>query len=119
MRALIFLDGMPNSALTSAVEPGSSADDRKFDITIRAGVLRENISEMLTAKERTCFEVGATGFTVSVEGGSMDAIVYVLLHEVTHLVDSVLGLTPENPPCGQQRACGPTEPPPNPPATPF
>ncbi len=32
--------------------------------------------------------------TVVVEAGALDAIVYVLLHEATHMVDGALGLTP-------------------------
>ena len=52
LRIISFLDGMPNTALTSTV----NADEpyRLFDITINASILRQNVSEWLTQKERTC-----------------------------------------------------------------
>jgi hypothetical protein len=92
LRSVSFLDGMPNTALTSTVNPGES--HRLFDITIRAAVFGENVSEWLTQKERTCFETTGSPLSVSVEAGTLDAIVYVLLHEATHIVDSCLRLTP-------------------------
>jgi hypothetical protein len=52
------------------------------------------VSEFLTAKERTCFDFSGTDRTVVVEAGALDAIVYVLLHEATHMVDGAMGLTP-------------------------
>jgi hypothetical protein len=92
LRSVSFLDGMPNTALTSTVNPDEPY--RLFDITIRAGVLREDVSEWLTQKERTCFEAASSPLSVSVEAGKLDAIVYVLLHEATHVIDSCLGITP-------------------------
>jgi len=93
LRSVSFLDGMPNTALTSPANP----DDphRLFDITIRAGILHQNVSEFLTQKERTCFETANSSFNVSIQGGKLDAIVYVLLHESTHIVDGILHITPE------------------------
>lgn len=92
LRTISFLDGMPNTALTSTVNPDEPV--RLFDITIRAGVLRETGSEWMTSKERTLYDGGASRRSVSVEAGALDAIVYVLLHEATHVVDNVEGLTP-------------------------
>jgi hypothetical protein len=91
LRSVSFLDGMPNTALTSTVNP----DDphRLFDLTIRAGVLGETVSEFLTQKERTCFDTAGSSLNVFIEAGTLDAIVYVLLHEATHIVDSSLGIT--------------------------
>ena len=43
LRSVSFLDGMPNTALTSTINPGEPY--RLFDITIRAGTLRQNVSE--------------------------------------------------------------------------
>jgi hypothetical protein len=43
LRSVSFLDGMPNTALTSTVNPGEPY--RLFDITIRAAILRQNASE--------------------------------------------------------------------------
>lgn len=92
LRRISFLDGMPNTALTSTVDPDAPVP--VYDLTIRAGVLRETVSEFLTWKERTCFDAAGSTRTVVVEAGSLEAIVYVLLHEATHMVDGALGLTP-------------------------
>lgn len=92
LRRISFLDGMPNTALTSTVDPDAATP--VYDLTIRAGVLHESVSEFLTNKERTCFDFSGSARTVVIEAGSLEAIVYVLLHEATHMVDSALGLTP-------------------------
>jgi hypothetical protein len=92
LRRISFLDGMPNTALTSTVDPEAATP--VYDLTIRAGVLHESVSEFLTNKERACFDFGGSARTVVIEAGPLDAIVYVLLHEATHMVDSALGLTP-------------------------
>lgn len=95
LRSVSFLDGLPNNALTSVVNP---ADEYKvFDLTIRAGALSETVSQLVTQKEKTCFETAGSPLSVSIEAGSLDAIVYVLLHETTHMVDRSLGLTPVPP----------------------
>jgi hypothetical protein len=52
------------------------------------------VSEFLTKKERTCFDFSGSTRTVAIEAGTLEAIVYVLLHEATHMVDGALGLTP-------------------------
>lgn len=83
LRSVSFLDGMPNTALTSTVNPEEPY--RLFDITIRAAVLGEDVSEFLTQKERTCFDTTGSSLSVSIETGQLDAIVYVLLHEATHV----------------------------------
>ena len=95
LRGESFLDGMPNTALTSTVNPDEP--DPLFDLTIRAGVLRETTSEWLTQKERTCFDAAGSPLSVAVEAGDLDALVFVLLHEATHMVDASLGLTPAAP----------------------
>jgi hypothetical protein len=92
LRRISFLDGMPNTALTSTVDPDAATP--VYDLTVRAGVLHESVSEFLTRKERTCFDSSGSTRTVAIEAGSLEAIVYVLLHEATHMVDGALGLTP-------------------------
>jgi len=93
LRVLSFLDGMPNTALTSTVNPKDSF--RLFDITVNARILHENVSEWLTKKERTCFEAKGSALCVYVDAGTkVDALVYVLLHEATHIVDSCERITP-------------------------
>jgi hypothetical protein len=54
LRSISFLDGMPNTALTSTVNPDEPC--RLFDITIRAAILQEDVSQWMTWKERTCYE---------------------------------------------------------------
>ena len=94
LRTLSFLDGMPNNALTSIVNPNESF--RLCDITVNAAILRQNVSDWLTAKERTCFDTAGSPLRVSVEAGTQfDALTYVLLHEATHVVDSAEGITPQ------------------------
>jgi hypothetical protein len=90
LRSVSFADGMPHTALTSTINPNEPYE--VFDLTVRAGVLNEDISHLLTDKERTCFETAGSSLSVSIEGGALDAIVYVLLHEATHMVDGSLGL---------------------------
>lgn len=92
LRRISFLDGMPNTALTSTVDPDAATP--VYDLTVRAGVLHESVSEFLTKKERSCFDSSGSTRTVAIEAGPLEAIAYVLLHEATHMVDGALGLTP-------------------------
>ncbi len=99
LRVISFLDGMPNTALTSVVNPDEPY--ALFDITINAAILRQDVSDWLTRKERSCFDASGSMMSVSVEAGKLDALVYVLLHEATHVVDASLKLTPMIPDEGQ------------------
>ncbi len=92
LRSINFLDGMPNTALTSTVNPDDSY--RLCDITVRAAIFGEDVSQWLTWKERTCFEGQGSPLRVTIEAGQVDAIAYVLLHEATHVVDQSLTITP-------------------------
>lgn len=93
LHSISFMDNMPNTALTS---PVISADSiKKFNITFRAGILNETISEWANWKEKSLYDVSANPiFEVTIDAGNLDAFVYVLLHEATHVVDAVLKLTP-------------------------
>lgn len=92
LHSISFMDNMPNTALTSPVElPGVKT--KMFNITFRAAILRETISQWATTKEQTCF-VGSEGYEIVVDAGNLDAFLYVLLHEATHVVDAVLDITP-------------------------
>lgn len=95
LRSITFLDGMPNTGLTSTVNPDQPY--QLFDITLRAGVFHQSASEWLTEKERSCFDAAGSPLSVSIDAGETDALVFVLLHEATHIVDSCLGLTPPHP----------------------
>lgn len=67
---------MPNTALTSPVDTGRVR--KMFNITFRASLLDEDISQWATWKESTCFTPSAdSGYKVRVEGGSMDGIFYL------------------------------------------
>jgi hypothetical protein len=93
LHSISFMDNMPNTALTSPVE--SSDSTQLFNITFRAGILNETISEWATQKENTCYDRSANpDFEISIEAGTLDALQYVLLHEATHVLDAVLNITP-------------------------
>ncbi|TLV00400.1 hypothetical protein [Dyadobacter luticola] len=91
LQSISFMDNMPNTALTSLLD--TVGEKKMFNITFRAGLLNETISEWATWKENTCFKP-AEGYRLRVEAGNMDALVYVLLHEATHVVDAVTEVTP-------------------------
>lgn len=93
LHSISFMDNMPNTALTSPVE--SSDSMQLFNITFRAGILNETISEWATQKENSCYDRSANpDFEISIEAGTLDALQYVLLHEATHVLDAVLNVTP-------------------------
>jgi hypothetical protein len=99
LRVVSFLDGMPNTALTSTVNPEEPF--RLFDITINAAILRQTASEWLTWKDRTCFDGSNSPLSLSIDAGpKVDALVYVFLHETTHVVDASLRITPDPHPAG-------------------
>ena len=93
LQSISFMDNMPNTALTSPLE--SEDTIKKFNITFRAGILNETISEWATWKEKSLYDTSANpSLEVQIDSGNLDAFVYVLLHEATHVVDAVLQLTP-------------------------
>jgi len=95
LRRLSFVDGIPGqgTGLTSQV-----GDSDRFDITLRASLFDESLSEFLTTKERRLFEPDGSGRTLTVEASGADALFYVLLHEASHVVDSTLGLSSKDGP---------------------
>lgn len=94
LASISFLDNMPNNALTSTLNTTDSFN--VFNITVRAGILNENVSEWLTAKEKTCFDTTNSDRSVFIDAGKLDAVVYLLLHEATHVVDGALTLMPRS-----------------------
>ncbi|MEO6286689.1 MAG: hypothetical protein ABIN80_25100 [Dyadobacter sp.] len=93
LQSISFMDNMPNTALTSPVDTGGAT--KMFNITFRASLLDENISQWATWKEKTCYKQEAdSNYNVRVEGGEMNAMIYVLMHEATHIVDLVTEITP-------------------------
>lgn len=98
LHSISFMDNMPNTALTSPVVSQDTVSQDSvmgFNITIRAGILHETISEWATKKENVLYDnTGNSEYTVGIEAGNLDAFVFVLLHEATHVVDVVLKMTP-------------------------
>lgn len=93
LHSISFMDSMPNTALTSALETADSS--KQFNITFRAGILLETISAWATWKEKSAFDNSANpALSIQIDAGNLDAIQYILLHEATHIVDAVLSLTP-------------------------
>lgn len=93
LHSISFMDNMPNTALTSPVE--SSDSTKIFNITFRAGILHETIAQWATWKEYSCYDtLNHSDYKISIEGGNLDAIMYVLLHEASHVLDVVLEITP-------------------------
>lgn len=91
--SISFMDNMPNTALTSPID--TNGVSKQFNITFRAGLLDETVSEWATKKENTCFEpVTGAKYTLRVEAGNLDALIYVLMHEAMHIVDAVTEITP-------------------------
>lgn len=95
VRSISFVDDLGNNAITIK-EAGSTRSI--FDIVLRAGLVNENVSEFLTRKERNCYAESSSGETVSVEAGSLPALLYVLLHESVHVVDISNRTGQEGPP---------------------
>lgn len=96
LRSISFVKDLPANAQTIRVNPGGQ--EAVFDLVFNARVLDETLSEFATRKERQLFDAGDSELSVSVVAGSMAAVAFVLVHEATHIVDAVLGLTPPTPP---------------------
>lgn len=64
-------------------------------MVFNASVLRLDLSELLTVKERTCYINDDAAYTVQINSGkNYSGLLYILLHESTHLVDYVMNITP-------------------------
>ena len=62
-----------------------------YDITLRASVIGESLTQFLTIKENRVFRDDGSGLAVTVTGKGTDALTYVLLHESSHVVDRNCG----------------------------
>lgn len=90
---LTFLDlkAGAGSALTSRVGPDDP--DKQFAITLRASLLNESLTDFLNTKESALFVDDGSGYQIRFDAGMEDALTYILVHEASHVVDQVLGLT--------------------------
>lgn len=84
VRTISFIDGIAGNG-TSMMEADSTVP--VLNVVVRASILNENMSEFLTRKERSCYISTGSNEAVSVEAGSLPALLYVLLHESVHVVD--------------------------------
>lgn len=84
VRTISFLDGIAGNGVT-ILEAGSTTP--VFDVVVRGSILDESMSDFLTRKERTGYTATDSGETVSVEAGSLPALLYILLHESVHVID--------------------------------
>ena len=93
LRRISFVDASSGAgnALTSRADPACA--EALFDLTLRAGLLGESLTDFLNGKEAGLFTDDGSGTKVRIEAGAMPAAPYVLLHESTHIVDGVLGLS--------------------------
>lgn len=89
LHSLSFVDGIPGEGTGLTSRNGTSDS---YDITLRASLIHESLSDFLTTKEQRVFRNPARGI-VTVRGKGVSALTYVLLHESTHVVDATLGLT--------------------------
>jgi hypothetical protein len=93
LHSISFMDNMPNTALTSTLE--TSGTTKMFNITFRSEILKETISEWATWKENTYYVKSKnTEYEIIIDAGKLDAMLYILLHEATHVVDAVLNIAP-------------------------
>jgi len=93
LRHLSFVDTQPGAgnALTSKVATCDGTE--MFDLTLRAGIFHETLTEFLNVKERGLFKEDKSGYSVHLEAGSLPALTYILLHEATHGVDQALHIS--------------------------
>jgi len=92
LHSISFMDDMPNTALTSPLNIKDTF--RLYNITFRAAILHQTVSQWLTWKERTCFDTTGSGLSISIKAGKVSALTYVLMHEATHVLDLSLGILP-------------------------
>ena len=90
---MYFIKNFKGSGLTEWVV---DRENRVYAVMVfNAAVLKKNMSELLTEKERTCFGIDDTSMAITINcGTTYSAFMYILLHESTHLVDYVEPVTP-------------------------
>lgn len=90
---IYFIPGFMGSGLTEWV---ADNDGTIYAfMVLNPSVLKLNPSDLLTAKEETCFIKDTPDYSVQIiAGNSYSGLLYILLHESTHLVDYVKNITP-------------------------
>ncbi len=71
-------------------------NDRIYTILMfNPAVLKKDLSELVTEKERTCFIPDRPGTSISITlDDTLPGLIYILLHEATHIVDYINRYTP-------------------------
>ncbi len=91
--AIYFLKNFQSAGLTDWV-----LDDKTnvfCHMIFNPQVLKWNIAETLAWKERTCFSAEGSPFQLKIEAASQSpGLLYILLHEATHVVDYAEKITP-------------------------
>jgi hypothetical protein len=87
-----FVEGLIGNGITSWV---AGPDDKiYFHITLNPASLKQNISETMTERERSCFKP-RPGWDVTVNSGhKYKGLLYGLAHEAAHGLDYVAGVSP-------------------------
>jgi hypothetical protein len=72
------------------------ANDKIYSILLfNPTVLRVSLSELVTQKERTCFIFDRPDMSITVNlNNQLPGLLYILLHEATHIVDYINKYTP-------------------------
>lgn len=66
-----------------------------YYIIFNSKVLKKNISEFVTYKDRTCFKKNNNDFKIYIDcGRDYNGFLNILLHETTHVVDCINNITP-------------------------
>ena len=89
LHRLSFVDGIPGEG-TGLTSPASQ--EGQYDLTFRASIIEEPLSNFLTIKERRVFGSDEQSKSVTVTGTGTDALTYVLLHESSHILDFSCGI---------------------------
>ncbi|MFH0975350.1 MAG: hypothetical protein V1874_06170 [Spirochaetota bacterium] len=92
---IYFINNFTGSGMVEYVLEGQ---DRIFGVLIiNPETLRNNISDWMTYRENTCFtaDTQANDIKITIDcGKNYSGLIYILLHETTHLVDYVEHYTP-------------------------
>lgn len=86
-----FIDGLIGNGITNwAVDPEGKI---YFHITLNPAALRQDLSETMTERERSCFKPKA-GWDVRVQAGvKYKGLLYALAHEAAHGLDYAVGVS--------------------------
>jgi hypothetical protein len=94
LRRLSFVDGIPGegTGLTGSFDNPA----HQYDVTFRASVFKETLSQFFTTKENRCFSPDRSNDHLLVDAGNLDAFDYVFLHEATHVLSLSSGWPVQN-----------------------